>query len=110
MLQFVTMPLGAYQTNCYILRADTSDRCVVIDPGYEPETILSKLRSLGKSLEAILLTHCHFDHVGAVKELAMATDCKKRYATADAMIADLEAFRKDPSLSFDYPCLKFISI
>ena len=76
MLQQLTMPLGAYQTNCYILWADTSDRCVVIDPGYEPETILSKLRTLGKRLEAILLTHCHFDHVGAVKELAMATDCK----------------------------------
>ena len=71
-----TLPLGAYQTNCYILTADDRTDCLVIDPGYEPERVLAKVQSLGKRLEAILLTHGHFDHVGGVRALAMDTDCR----------------------------------
>ena len=71
----ITMPLGAYQTNCYILWAENSEKCVVIDPGYEPDVILEQVRKQGKSVEAILLTHGHFDHVGAVRTLAADTDC-----------------------------------
>ena len=70
MLQQFTMPLGAYQTNCYIIWAEGSDSCAVIDPGYEPDTILTRAGLLGKKVEAILLTHGHFDHVGAVREIA----------------------------------------
>ena len=76
MLNFQGMPLGAYQTNCYILWDEGSDKCIVIDPGYQPETVLLKAKSLGKTIEAILLTHGHFDHVGAVKDIAADTDCK----------------------------------
>ena len=76
MLNFQVMPLGAYQTNCYILWGQDSDECIVIDPGYEPERVLLKAKSLGKSIAAILLTHGHFDHVGGVKEIAAQTDCK----------------------------------
>lgn len=71
----ITMALGAYQTNCYILWADGCDRCIVIDPGYEPERILTRVEQEGKTLAAILLTHGHFDHVGAVRTLAAETDC-----------------------------------
>lgn len=74
MLLFDTLPLGAYQTNCYILK--NGGKALVIDPGYEPDTIASYLRREGLTLEAILLTHGHFDHVGAVKELAAQTDCR----------------------------------
>ena len=66
------MPLGAYQTNTYLLANDTE--AVVIDPGYEADTILDALA--GKTLKAILLTHGHFDHVGAVKELVAETGCE----------------------------------
>lgn len=76
MLQIDVLPLGDYQTNCYIVRPQGQSRCLVIDPGYEPEIILSFLREKGLILEAIALTHCHFDHVGAVRELAAQTDCK----------------------------------
>ena len=82
MLQQFTMPLGAYQTNCYIIWAEGSDSCAVIDPGYEPDTILTRTGLLGKKVEAILLTHGHFDHVGAVREIAAVTDCKV-YLCAD---------------------------
>ena len=70
------MALGAYQTNCYILWDENSDRCVVIDPGYEPEQILRETAGLGKTVEAVLLTHGHFDHVGGVKQIAADTDCR----------------------------------
>ena len=76
MVNIKTMPLGDYQTNCYLVWADGSDTCAVIDPGYEPERVIQKAKQLGKSIEAILLTHGHFDHVGAVKEIAKATGCQ----------------------------------
>ena len=74
MVSFDTLPLGAYQTNCYILKNE--GKALVIDPGYEPETVLAHLRRENLTLEAILLTHGHFDHVGAVKELAAQADCR----------------------------------
>ena len=76
MLALHTLPLGAYQTNCYILHQEDSSSCVVIDPGYTPEVILDFLAGKGLTLEAILLTHGHFDHVGAVRDLAAETGCR----------------------------------
>jgi hydroxyacylglutathione hydrolase len=66
--------VGPLQENCYIVRAPGSDRAVIVDPGEEPERILGALQSLGiTTVEAILLTHTHFDHVGAVAEVARVT-------------------------------------
>ena len=75
MLKVHALALGAYQTNCYIIHDEHSKTCCVIDPGYDADTILDKLETLGLTLEAILLTHGHFDHVGAVKDLAAETQC-----------------------------------
>ena len=76
MLKIHTLTLGMYQTNTYIIHEETSKSCCIIDPGYQANTILETLDSLGLTLEAILLTHGHFDHVGAVKDLAADTDCR----------------------------------
>ena len=76
MLKVNVLTLGAYQVNCYIIHDEKSASCCVIDPGYEADTILDKLSELGLTLEAILLTHGHFDHVGAVRQLAADTDCQ----------------------------------
>ncbi len=66
--------VGALQENCYFVRAKDSDRAVVVDPGEEPERLLEAQRALNvTTVEAILLTHTHFDHVGAVAPLARAT-------------------------------------
>ena len=75
MLKMKTLALGAYQTNCYLVWDENSPACVVIDPGYQPETVLAEARHLGKEVAAIFLTHGHFDHVGGVKLLAAETDC-----------------------------------
>lgn len=83
MLNVQTMPLGSYQTNCYLVWDSESDSCVVIDPGFEAQTVLLAARGLGKKIEAILLTHGHFDHVGAVREIAQDTDCKVYLCEAD---------------------------
>ena len=66
--------VGPVQENTYIVRLAGSDRAVMVDPGDEPERLLSALDSLGISkLEAILLTHTHFDHIGAVAPVARTT-------------------------------------
>jgi len=66
--------VGPVQENCYVVRAKGSDRAVIVDPGDEAERILDALRQLEvKTVEAILLTHTHFDHIGAVAEVARAT-------------------------------------
>ena len=82
MLQVHALTLGAYQVNCYIIHDEKSTSCCVIDPGYEADTILDKLSELGLTLEAILLTHGHFDHVGAVRDIAADTGCQV-YLCAD---------------------------
>ena len=76
MLNIHTMPLGLYQTNTYIVSKSGSQKCVVIDPGYEAGTIMGRVALMGLEVEAILLTHGHFDHVGAVRSIAADTDCQ----------------------------------
>ena len=68
-----TLPLGDYQTNTYI--AENDGHCVIIDAGYHPETILRFLEGHDLTADAILLTHGHFDHVGAVRDLAAELAC-----------------------------------
>ena len=86
MLKIHTLTLGLYQTNTYIIHEASSKSCCVIDPGYEAATILDKLENLGLTLDAILLTHGHFDHVGAVKDLAADTDCRVFLCAEDALL------------------------
>lgn len=75
-MEIVQLTLGLYQTNCYIISQGGDSRCCIIDPGYEAKTILDRVNALGLTVEAILLTHGHFDHVGAVAEIAAETDCR----------------------------------
>ena len=75
MLRIHTLTLGDYQTNTYIVHNSDSRECVIIDPGYEADVILSKLHALELKPAAILLTHGHFDHVGAVEQIVEATGC-----------------------------------
>jgi hydroxyacylglutathione hydrolase len=66
--------VGPVQENSYIVRADsTAKRALIVDPGDEAERLLDAADALGVEIEAILITHCHFDHIGAVAQVARAT-------------------------------------
>ncbi|HLL93125.1 MAG TPA: MBL fold metallo-hydrolase [Solirubrobacteraceae bacterium] len=66
--------VGPVQENCYIVRANAgATSALIVDPGDEPERLLGAVDALGVQVDAILLTHCHFDHIGAVAPVARAT-------------------------------------
>jgi len=65
--------VGPVAENCYVVRRDGSDHAVIVDPGEESDRILAAVESLGLTIDAILVTHCHFDHIGAVSPVAEAT-------------------------------------
>jgi hydroxyacylglutathione hydrolase len=66
--------VGPVQENCYIVRAKDAAQAVIVDPGDEAPRILEAVDALGiERVEAIILTHTHFDHIGAVAPVAQAT-------------------------------------
>ncbi|OBA03795.1 MBL fold metallo-hydrolase [Paenibacillus ottowii] len=65
--------LGPLQTNAYLLQGDDPQRAVIIDPGMNPGPLLRAIESL--TIEAVLLTHAHFDHIGGVEEIRNAKGC-----------------------------------
>lgn len=64
-MKWEQIPLGPLQTNCYLLINDLSE-CLIVDPGEEGEKLISIIKNKGLTPVAILLTHAHFDHIGAV--------------------------------------------
>lgn len=64
-----TFPVGLLQCNCTIVGDETSREAMVIDPGDDPDLILSKLKAHNLILKQIVCTHTHIDHVGAIFEL-----------------------------------------
>src|SRR6478752_3909862 len=65
--------VGPVQENSFLLRREGDDRALLVDPGEEAPKLLGAMEALGVQLDAILLTHTHFDHVGAVAPIARAT-------------------------------------
>ncbi len=70
------MMIGSYQTNCYFLFKEETRKAVVIDPADNGKLIYDKLTQNGFSVEAILLTHGHFDHIWGSKELRELSGAK----------------------------------
>jgi glyoxylase-like metal-dependent hydrolase (beta-lactamase superfamily II) len=62
MLQIIKLPLGPIQTNCYLLADDENKHCVVVDPSGSAQSIEKVIRKQGWHLQAIWLTHAHWDH------------------------------------------------
>lgn len=87
------LTVGQVAENCYVFRRDGSDRGLIVDPGDEAERILAAADDLGVTVEAILLTHCHFDHIGAVAPVARATGAPVYCPEIEVpLLADIMAF------------------
>jgi len=86
--------LGPIGTNCYVVRADDSAaEAVVVDPGAEAARIVDELGALGARCAAILITHGHWDHLGAVADLADATGAPVHMAEEErALLEDVNSF------------------
>jgi glyoxylase-like metal-dependent hydrolase (beta-lactamase superfamily II) len=67
------LTVGPIAENCFVIHNEGSGKALIVDPGEEAERILAEVESTGAEVEAILITHCHFDHVGAVAPVAKAT-------------------------------------
>jgi hydroxyacylglutathione hydrolase len=72
-LEVRVFTVGPVQENCFLFRHEQSDRALIVDPGEEAPRILGAVEELGLTVEAVLVTHCHFDHIGAVAPVANAT-------------------------------------
>ena len=86
--------VGPVQENAYLLRRDKdATHAVMIDPGDEAQKLLGAIDELGATLDAILLTHTHFDHVGAVAPVARATGAEVWVPEIEKMVlADINSF------------------
>lgn len=70
-MKWQRIPLGILQTNCYLL-VNNEKECIIIDPGEEGDKLLTIIRAQNLKPLAILLTHAHFDHIGAVDSIRNA--------------------------------------
>ena len=75
--------LGPLGTNAYLLTNADQNRAVIIDPGMEPERLVKRIEGL--EIEAILLTHAHFDHIGGVDLIRKQKGCPVYLHSAEAM-------------------------
>ena len=85
--------VGQIAENCFLFREEGSDRALIVDPGDEAERILGAADELGVTIEGILLTHTHFDHIGAVAPIAKATGAPVWCPEIEtAVLADINSF------------------
>jgi glyoxylase-like metal-dependent hydrolase (beta-lactamase superfamily II) len=98
-LEVQTLTVGPIGENCFVFRRAGSDGCLVVDPGEEPERILAAAEAAGAEIEAILLTHCHFDHIGAVAPVAAASNAPVYCPQLETpVLADVMAYVPIPGI------------
>lgn len=68
-----TLPVGHFETNCYVVTDENTLECAVIDPGAEANTILGYIEDNKLKCTAVMLTHAHFDHIGALEDVLAET-------------------------------------
>jgi glyoxylase-like metal-dependent hydrolase (beta-lactamase superfamily II) len=93
------LTVGPVQENTFVLRRDGGDKALIVDPGDEAPRILEAVRETGAEVEAILLTHTHFDHVGAVADVARATGAPVYCPELEVpVLADINRYMRFPGL------------
>jgi hydroxyacylglutathione hydrolase len=71
-----TLTVGPVQTNCYLVGCEQTRQAALIDPGWDAALLLQAAKMLGLTIDLILITHAHFDHIGAVADVAEATGAR----------------------------------
>src|SRR3954462_5094628 len=85
--------VGPVVENCFLFRREGSSEALIVDPGEEAPKLLSAIDQLGVDLKGILLTHTHFDHVGAVAPVAEATGAEVWVPVIEKpVLADIMSF------------------
>jgi hydroxyacylglutathione hydrolase len=85
--------VGMVAENCFLFRREGSDRALIVDPGEEADKLLAAIDQLEVGLDGILLTHTHFDHVGAVAPVARATGAEVWVPEIEkGVLADINSF------------------
>lgn len=93
------LTVGPLAENCFLARREGADRGLIVDPGEEPERILAAVEETGVGIDAILLTHCHFDHIGAVAPVAAATGAPVHCPELEVpVLADVMAYVPYPGI------------
>lgn len=87
-MPYDVLPLGPLETNCWLCWDEATRGCAVIDPGAEPEKLVRALQEKDLHPKAILLTHAHFDHVGAAAPLARALNLPVYVHEADTALPE----------------------
>ena len=80
------LPVGMLQCNCSIFGDEETRRGLVVDPGDDPEEILEVVRKHGLTVEAIVITHAHIDHIGGAQKLKQATGAPVYMNRADEAV------------------------
>lgn len=99
--------LGPVETNCFVIRVPEGpdpDGCWVVDCGIDPEPLLDSIASAGLVPRGLLLTHCHYDHIGGIEALF------ERFGTLPTWVHPIEAdWNRDPDLNLSgmspWPCV-----
>jgi hydroxyacylglutathione hydrolase len=91
-LDIASFTVGPFRENCYLVRRADTGSAVLVDPGDEAERLIEEIAARGVTVEAILLTHTHIDHIGAVAALAHATGARVYCPTLEhEVLADIDA-------------------
>ncbi|WP_419893773.1 MBL fold metallo-hydrolase [Oceanobacillus kimchii] len=93
-MEIIARPVGMVQANCYILKEGSNG--IVVDPGGDAEIILSIIKEHNLDINAILLTHAHFDHIGALEQIRQKTNAPVYLHQAE------HEWLSDPNLNGSY--------
>jgi len=105
-MKILRFSVGVMMTNCYFIVDEESAACAVVDPGEDADKILAKLKDKGLRVEAILLTHGHFDHIMALPALVAATGAKVMLHEKDEALYsdnDLNCMRRFAGVDLPMP-------
>jgi len=87
-----TFTVGAFRENCYLVGQPKASEALLVDPGDEAERLIEALTALEVTIAAILVTHTHIDHIGAVAALARHTAAPVYCPSIErAVLADIDA-------------------